>query len=47
MSKLAFLFTAYMLIWIALAVYLLSIFSRQRKIDREIALLREEVQGRS
>jgi CcmD family protein len=47
MSKLGFLFTAYLLIWIVLAGYLLSLFTRQRRIDRELLNLQEQLKRRS
>ena len=46
MSNLGFLFTAYLLIWVALAIYMLSIFRRQKALESELerleSLVREQ-----
>ncbi|HEX9723301.1 MAG TPA: CcmD family protein [Vicinamibacteria bacterium] len=37
----SFLFTAYMVIWIALFMYLMSLSKKQQKLDREIEILKK------
>ncbi|NOZ55567.1 MAG: CcmD family protein [Calditrichaeota bacterium] len=46
MSHLGFLFTAYLLIWIALAIYMLSIFRRQSRLEAELQSLQNLLQER-
>ncbi len=46
MSHLGFLFTAYLLIWIALAIYMLSIFRRQSRLETELQSLQNLFQER-
>jgi len=36
----SYLFAAYMVIWIALFTYILSLSKRQKRLDREIETLR-------
>ncbi len=37
----SYLFTAYSIIWIALFIYIFSIFSRQKKLFKEIENLKQ------
>lgn len=37
----SFLFAAYMVIWIALFLYLLSLSKKQQRLDREIETLKK------
>ena len=37
----SFLFTAYMIIWIALFAYLMSLARKQQRLDREIETLKK------
>ena len=37
----SFLFAAYMVIWIALFTYLMSLSKKQQKLDREIETLKK------
>jgi CcmD family protein len=37
----SYLFTAYAVVWIALFAYVLSISSKQKKLDREMETLRK------
>lgn len=39
MSETAWLFVAFMVVWIALGAYLYSISARQKKVDRRLAEL--------
>ena len=43
MANLGFLLAAFIIVWAVLFGYLWFIASRQRKLDREIAALREEL----
>ncbi|OQA46530.1 MAG: hypothetical protein BWY52_00718 [Chloroflexi bacterium ADurb.Bin325] len=42
----AFMIAAYLIIWLAAFAFIFSMVQRQRNIQREIAALRELVQGR-
>ena len=42
MNTMPYLFAAYLAIWIILAVYLLSIWSREKKLREEVRRLEEE-----
>lgn len=37
----SYLFTAYAVVWIALFAYILSISSKQKKLDRELETLKK------
>ena len=41
MENLGFLFAAYTIIWVVLFGYVISIFTRQRKLQKELDLLKE------
>jgi len=41
MENLGFLFAAYTIIWVVLFGYVISIFTRQRKLQTELDLLKE------
>ncbi len=43
MNNTIFLVTAYMLIWIALFGYIWSLNSKQKKLSREVELLKSEM----
>ncbi|MDZ7374125.1 MAG: CcmD family protein [candidate division KSB1 bacterium] len=42
MKNLGFLFVAYLLIWLALAAYLLALSTRLKRLERELARLRDQ-----
>jgi CcmD family protein len=44
MDTMKFLFAAYLVIWILLALYLFTIHSRERKLRAEVDRLREIVE---
>lgn len=41
-----FLVVSYMLIWVVLFGYILSLFSKQKKLFREVELLKSEVRAK-
>lgn len=41
-----YLFAAYTVVWVTLFVYVMSISSRQKKLDEELQILRELVDGK-
>ena len=41
MENLGFLFAAYTIIWVVLFGYVISVFTRQRKLQKELDLLKE------
>ena len=43
--KFRFLFSAYVLIFVVIFVFLMTIYMRQRRLDREIAALERKVGG--
>ena len=43
----SYLFSAYAAVWILLFFYILSLSSRQRKLDREMETLRKLVEKKS
>lgn len=45
MNPMHYLFSAYTAIWVILAVYLFSMYSRERKLRDEVHRLREIIEG--
>ena len=41
MSDLIYLYVAYTIVWIALFVYIIKLHINQRKLDKELKMLRE------
>jgi CcmD family protein len=46
MNSMPYLFSAYLAIWIILAIYLYSIWSRERKLREEVERLKQSLQSR-
>ena len=46
MSDLIYLYSAYTIIWVGLFVYLIKLHVTQRKLKKEIDMLREIVNGK-
>lgn len=46
MNTMHYLFAAYLAIWIILALYLFSIYSREKKLREEIQRLKQMMTGR-
>jgi CcmD family protein len=42
----SYLFAAYMVIWVALFIYLLSLSKKQQRVDREIETLKKILEER-
>ena len=45
MENASYLFAAFAVIWVAVFVYVLVLFNRQRRIQREIDSLKEVLKG--
>jgi len=41
MSNLEFLFSGFLVVWVLLAGYMFSLSSRQKKLSREVEMLKE------
>jgi len=42
MSNLEFLFAGFLVVWVLLAGYMFSLSSRQKKLSREVEMLKEQ-----
>jgi CcmD family protein len=46
MNTMPYLFSAYLAIWIILAIYLYSIWSREKKLREEVERLKQRLESR-